>query len=164
MIFNDHDIAPDAQPVPPGDGSASAAGSARAGQLLRRAFHLAHEKSAIRLKTLDVTLRQSAALQSLARLGELSQAELGEAIGMEPANVHGLVGRLKKKGLIDAARDPSNFKRMRIRLTTSGKAMILPLEDVAQQAEAEILACLTPEESQLFMALLRKMLAGAGKT
>ncbi len=164
MISSDHNIAADQEAAPTGDGSDSAAGRARAGQLLRRAFHLVREKSAIRLKALDVTMRQSAALQSLARLGELSQAELGEAIGMEPANVHGLVDRLKKKGLINATRDPLNSKRMRVRLTASGKAMIPPLQDVSQQAETDVLSCLTPEEGQLFIELLRKILACAGKS
>ena len=52
----------------------------------------------------DPVAIDTAALQAIARHGELSQAGLGHAIGMEPANVHGLVARLQKKGLISATR------------------------------------------------------------
>lgn len=141
------------------DGVEPLAREARAGHLLRRAYHLAREQSQIRLKDHDITVRQSAALQSIAHHGTLSQAEIGEAIGMEPANVHGLVDRLKKKGLISAARDPANPKRMRVRLTKAGNAMIEALQIVAIEAEHDALSKLTAAEQEQFVALLRKMLA-----
>lgn len=132
---------------------------ARVGHLLRRAYHQAREYSQIRLREFDLTVRQSAALQSIAHHGALSQAEIGEAIGMEPANVHGLVDRLKKKGLIAVARDPANPRRLRVRLTRAGSALIDRLRDVAIAAEREALAKLTPREQEQFLSLLRKMLA-----
>jgi len=131
---------------------------ARVGHLLRRAYHRAREQSQIRLRDLDITVRQSAALQSIAHHGTLSQAEIGEAIGMEPANVHGLVDRLKKKGLITAARDPANPKRMRVRLTMSGQTLIANLQQVAIDAERDALEKLSPAEQEQLVTLLRKML------
>ncbi len=131
---------------------------ARVGHLLRRAYHLARECSQVRLREIDLTVRQSAAIQSIAHHGTLSQAEIGEAIGMEPANVHGLVDRLKKKGLIAAARDPTNSRRMRVKLTKAGSALIEQLQQVAVDAEREALEKLSPREQEHFVALLRKML------
>lgn len=131
---------------------------ARVGHLLRRAYHMARERSQVRLREIDLTVRQSAALQSIAHHGTMSQAEIGEAIGMEPANVHGLVDRLKKKGLIAVTRDPENSRRMRVRLTKSGVALIEQLQVVAIEAEREALEKLTPREQEHFVALLRKML------
>lgn len=131
---------------------------ARVGHLLRRAYHLARERSQVRLREIDLTVRQSAALQSIDHHGALSQAEIGEAIGMEPANVHGLVDRMKKKGLIAVARDPANSRRMRVKLTKAGSALIAQLQQVAIDAEREALEKLSPREQEQFVALLRKML------
>ena len=141
------------------DGITPLAREARAGHLLRRAYHLAREKASARLKELDVTPRQAAALQTLSMRAILSQAELGAAIGMEPANVHGLVKRLKKKGLVKAERDPANPKRMRVQLTKPGDGMIEALQNVALRAEHEALANLSAAEQEQFVTLLRKMLA-----
>lgn len=132
---------------------------ARVGHLLRRAYHLAREQSQIRLKQLDITVRQSAALQALARHVALSQAEIGAAIGMEPANVHGLIDRLKRKGLIVAARDPANPRRMRVRLTEAGSGMIGELQKIALAAERDALAPLDSSEREQLVALLRKVVA-----
>lgn len=137
---------------------ADLASEARAGHLLRRAYHKAREQAAILLRDLDVTPRQSAALQVIAMNGPLSQAEIGASIGMEPANVHGLVDRLKKKGLIGAARDPSNPRRMRVEITEAGAAMIRQLEGIARQGEDQALEALTPQERETLVLLLRKML------
>ena len=132
---------------------------ARAGHLLRRAYHLARERSQLRLNMLDITVRQAAALQALAAHPSLSQAEIGQAISMEPANVHGLIDRLKKKDLVHAVRDPANPKRMRVSLTTTGAAMIATLQSIALEAEQDALAKLSVRESEQFVALLRKILS-----
>ncbi|MGE3247823.1 MAG: MarR family winged helix-turn-helix transcriptional regulator [Beijerinckiaceae bacterium] len=130
---------------------------ARAGHLLRRAYHMAREQARTLLRDLDVTPRQSAALQAISNRGSLSQQDIGEAIGMEPANVHGLVDRLKKKQLIVAARDPANPRRMRVRLTAAGEAMIAELEAIAHRGEETALAKLSEAERAQLVGLLRKL-------
>ncbi len=131
----------------------------RVGHLLRRAYGLAKEHSTAGLRGHDVTPRQSAAIQSIFQNESMSQAELGEAIGMEPANVHGLVDRLKKKGLIAAERDPANPRRMRLTLTGRGKALHSRVLVVADESEEATLARLSPRERAQLVTLLRKLLA-----
>ena len=71
----------------------------RVGHLLRRAFQAAQENSARGFADLGLTPRQAAAVWQIHLGGSLSQRELGEAIGMDAPNVHGLVLRLIKARL-----------------------------------------------------------------
>lgn len=128
------------------------------GHLLRRVYHKARETSAYLYRDFDVTPQQAAALFSVRRRGSLSQAEIGEAIAMEPANVHGLVARLKAKKLIEAERDPADPRRMRIRLSKDGEVVVTTLSDAAKLSEETTLSPLSPAERATLMRLLRKML------
>ncbi|MBM3606978.1 MAG: MarR family transcriptional regulator [Alphaproteobacteria bacterium] len=65
--------------------------------MLRRAYQRALEISSQRLKEHELTPRQGMAIVAIGAHGAMSQAELGQDIAMEPANVSGLVDRLKKK-------------------------------------------------------------------
>ncbi|MDB5571588.1 MAG: putative Transcription factor, MarR family [Hyphomicrobiales bacterium] len=134
------------------------ASDARVGHLLRRAYHKARENSARRLAVHDLTPRQAAAMWELRRAGSLSQAELGAAIGMEPANVHGLVERLRKKALVLSQRDGADPRRLRIGLTEAGAAIAAGLAQTARDAEREALARLSGAEQDTLVELLRKML------
>ncbi|HEV2573858.1 MAG TPA: MarR family transcriptional regulator [Beijerinckiaceae bacterium] len=129
------------------------------GHLLRRVYHKARETSAYLYRDFDVTPQQAAALFSIRRRGSLSQAEIGEAIAMEPANVHGLVARLKAKQLIEAERDPADPRRMRIHLTKEGEHVVATLADAAKLSEETTLSPLSTTERGTLMRLLRKMLA-----
>lgn len=128
------------------------------GHLLRRAYHLARENASGLLGDLDLTTRQAAALSELLRRGTLSQADIGLAIDMEPANVHGLIARLKKKALIVAERDPLNTRRKRVHLTKHGGEVARGLAALAETAEGMTLHRLVESEREALIALLRKLL------
>lgn len=141
------------------NGVADLAHEARVGHLLRRAYYMAREQSSAAQRELDLTPRQGAAILSLSYNVSMSQAELGEAIGMEPANVHGLVDRLKKKDLINAVRDPDNPRRMRVSLSEKGKDLVQPVSDSALHSEEMTLAKLSERERVQLVELLRKLVA-----
>ena len=129
------------------------------GHLLRRVYHKARETSADLYRDFDVTPQQAAALFAMRRRASLSQVEIGEAIAMEPANVHGLVARLKAKKLIEAERDPADPRRMRIRLSKAGEEVTAALADSAKISEETTLSALSTSERAALVRLLRKMLA-----
>jgi DNA-binding MarR family transcriptional regulator len=129
------------------------------GHLLRRVYHKARETSADLYREFEVTPQQAAALFSIRRRASLSQAEIGEAIATEPANVHGLIARLKAKKLIEAERDPADPRRMRIRLSKIGEDVTAALSDSAKLSEETTLSALSPAERAALVRLLRKMLA-----
>ncbi|MFM9967752.1 MAG: MarR family winged helix-turn-helix transcriptional regulator [Burkholderiales bacterium] len=129
------------------------------GHLLRRAYHAARENSTQLLAQFDLTPRQANALSEIRRRGSISQAEIGEAIGMEPANVTGLIARLKKKHLIAAERDPLNSRRMQVHLTESGAKIAGELVRITRRTETMTLRALSEEESAQLIRLLQKLLA-----
>lgn len=127
------------------------------GHLLRRAYHAARENSSRLLANLDLTPRQANALSEIRRRGTISQGEIGSAIGMEPANVTGLINRLKKKCLISAERDPLNPRRMRVRLTESGATVAEHLVQITRRTEKMTLSSMSAEEGAQLIRLLQKL-------
>ena len=124
--------------------------------MLRRAYYRAKNNSNRRLKGLGVTPMQAAALMTL-HPGTLSQADLGRAIGMEPANVHGLVARLRKLGLIDIEAHPTDQRQVRVALSEAGIRSAEKLAVLSAQAAAETLECLAPDERATLMSLLSRI-------
>lgn len=127
------------------------------GHLLRRAYQRASAHLAGHLRPHDLTPMQFAALMRLRESGPLSQNQLGRLISMPPANIHGLVGRLKKRDLIDTGRDPSDQRLVLIDLSAKGRRMARTLIPLDLRSTADALAPLPATERKTFLALLRKM-------
>ena len=128
----------------------------RVGHLLRRAYYRAKNNTNRLLKGLGVTPMQAAALMTLHR-AELSQADLGRAIGMEPANVHGLVARLKKLELIDVEAHPTDQRQVRVALSGRGRRSAVKLAHLSAQSAEETLSLLAPAERETLMELLSRI-------
>ena len=126
-------------------------------QLLRRAYYFGREKALQNLSGIGVTERQAAALRAIAKSGPMTQTKLGAAIGMEPANVHGLIERLREKDLVSAERDPTNSKQKQVSLTRKGRLLVSKLLQAIEKAELEFFAKLTPQEQGQFLQLLAKI-------
>ncbi len=89
--------------------------------------------------------------------GALSQAELGRAIGMEPANVHGLVARLKKLDLIGVEPHATDQRQVQVALSAQGRRSAAQLAQLSAQSADETLEPLTPPEREQLMALLGRI-------
>jgi DNA-binding MarR family transcriptional regulator len=129
----------------------------RVGHLLRRAYHRAKANTTLRLRELGITPMQAATVMTLHRRGPLSQADLGRAIGMEPANVHGLVARLRKQQLIDVEAHPTDQRQVRVALSADGERHAGTIAELSLQSATETLAPLTPAEREQFMELLGRI-------
>lgn len=130
------------------------------GHLLRRAYQRASAHLADRLKPHDLTPMQFAALMRLRECGPLSQNELGRMISMPPANIHSMVGRLKKRGVLTTGRDPNDRRLILIDLSEEGARLTDALIPLDLQSSADALAPLAPAERKTFLALLRKLALG----
>ena len=126
----------------------------RVGHLLRRAYYRAKGNTTRLLKGLGVTPMQAATIMTLHQQGPLSQADLGRAIGMEPANVHGLVARLKKQALIEVEAHPTDQRQVRVALSRDGERQAGEIAELSARAQTETLAPLAPAERDHLMALL----------
>ncbi len=128
------------------------------GHLLRRA-HQRHVAIFIAKMGEDgPTPTQFAALVKLGESKELSQNHLGRLTGMDPATTKGVVTRLIERGLIERAQDPTDQRRVRLRLSGEGRALVARLIDNARAATAATLAPLSPTEQRRLVALLGRIL------
>jgi DNA-binding MarR family transcriptional regulator len=132
----------------------------RVGHLLRRAYHLAKNNTSEGLRDIGVTPMQASAIMALRRDGPLSQAMLGRAIGMEPANVHGLVARLRKQRLVRAAPHPTDQRSLCITLTAAGERHASAIAHISAASAEATLQPLSPDERVVFLALLRRIASG----
>jgi MarR family transcriptional regulator, lower aerobic nicotinate degradation pathway regulator len=125
--------------------------------LLRRAYHRAKANTTRLLKDLGITPMQAATVMTLHRRGPLSQADLGRAIGMEPANVHGLVARLRKQLLIEVESHPTDQRQVRVALSAEGERHAGTIAQLSLQSATDTLAPLTPAEREHLMDLLGRI-------
>lgn len=125
--------------------------------MLRRAYYRAKSDTNGLLKGLGITPMQAATVMTLHRRGPLSQADLGRAIGMEPANVHGLVARLKKQSLIGLTPHPTDQRQVLVALSPEGRRSAAQIAQLTVQSQELTLARLGPEERKRLMELLGRI-------
>jgi DNA-binding MarR family transcriptional regulator len=130
---------------------------AQVGHLLRRA-HQRHV--AIFLAAMGEegpTPTQFAALAKLADAGEVSQNRLGRLTAMDPATIKGVISRLVARGLVERAADPQDQRRITLRLTEEGRALVAQLIERARAATQGTLSPLSPAEQRRLVTLLGKI-------
>ncbi len=125
--------------------------------MLRRAYAAAKARTSAGLRDLGITPMQAAAVMALRRSGPMSQAELGRAVGMERANVHGLIARLDKLGLIDVAPHPTDARMVRIALSRGGHRHADDIARVSAASAEATLAPLDADERATLLALLARI-------
>ncbi len=105
----------------------------------------------------DLTPMQWAVLSKLREVGATSQNLLGRLVAMDGATVKGVVDRLLRRGLLHAAADPSDGRRVSIGLTRNGEALVTRTIDAALRVTEETMAPLTADERATLLRLLDRM-------
>lgn len=105
----------------------------------------------------DLTPPQWAALAALQELGETGQNRLGQAVAMDAATVKGVIDRLKARGLVVLGEDEADRRRVMVRLSGEGEALVARLAPRAVAITAETLAPLTLREAEMLGRLLAKL-------
>jgi DNA-binding MarR family transcriptional regulator len=130
---------------------------AQIGHLLRRA-HQRHVAIFLAAMGEDgPTPTQFAALVKLSDAGELSQNRLGRLTAMDPATIKGVMSRLIARGFVESAADPNDQRRITLRLSATGRALVSGLLDKGRAATLATLAPLSPQEQRRLVALLRRI-------
>ena len=62
-------------------------------------------------------------LSQLRELGDISQAELAAALGLDPSNLATTAGELVDRGLVDRCRDEADRRRYALTLTSAGSEL-----------------------------------------
>jgi DNA-binding MarR family transcriptional regulator len=111
-----------------------------------------------RLSEVGLSLAKLAALHHLSEAGEsLPLGQLADRLACVKSNVTQLVDRLEADGLVNRAAD-ANDRRSRLAvLSATGREAYARGRDIQQQAERELFAALTPDESAKLHELLAKL-------
>lgn len=100
-----------------------------------------------------------AVLATLIEFGDLSQADLGRRLGLDRANVNGIVTRLERDGLLQRSPDAEDRRRLLLTPTSEGSAWLDDLEHRAQRVQDELLVALDDDQREQLRLLLDKVLA-----
>ncbi len=128
------------------------------GYLIRRAHQRASAIFDTVMADFDVTPVQFAALAKLHDLGPTSQNLLGRLVGIDPATMFGVAGRLAKRSLVQATPDPADGRLVLLDLTQEGRSVVEAMKARGGEVTARTLEPLTHEEA----AELRRLLAKIG--
>lgn len=125
--------------------------------LLRRAHQRASSIYLGLLAESQLTPTQYFALARLHEMGQLSQNRLGRLAAMDPATIQGVIQRLNERGYIQRLQDTADRRRMVLRLTASGRALIERLLAESARLNETVLAPLEAAERRQFLSLLRRL-------
>jgi DNA-binding MarR family transcriptional regulator len=111
-----------------------------------------------RLSEIGLSLAKLAALHHLSEAGEsLPLGQLAERLACVKSNVTQLVDRLEADGLVNRTADSSDRRSRLAVLSAAGRNAYVRGRDIQQQAERELFAALTPDESAKLHELLAKL-------
>ena len=127
------------------------------GYLIRRAHQRASAIFDAVMADFDVTPVQFAALAKLHDGGPTSQNLLGRMIGIDPATMFGVAGRLTKRGFVQATPDPADARLVRLDLTREGRVVVEAMKGLGPEVTARTLDPLTPEEADELKRLLARI-------
>lgn len=127
------------------------------GFLIRRAHQRASAIFEQVMEGMDVTPVQYAALAKLHDLGPTSQNQLGRLVGIDPATMFGVAGRLAKRGLVSPSVDPNDARLVLLALTPTGRDIVEQMKARGPEVSARTLEPLSPDEAETLLALLARI-------
>lgn len=124
--------------------------------LMRASDSLAARLTA-QLEGQGLTMGQFGILEALYHLGPMCQKTLGEKLLRSSGNITVIVDNLEKYGLVRRERQKEDRRKILIRLTQGGHAIIEKIMPAHAEAIAKQMSRLTPEEQEELRRLCRKL-------
>jgi len=106
---------------------------------------------------LGLTQVEFTVLTLLATNSNVTQLQLGRALGAAPSNLTNLLGRLETKQLIQRRRSSVDARAQTIALTRAGNALAKKATGLADGMEQSLLRHLTDGERSMLFELLQKV-------
>jgi DNA-binding MarR family transcriptional regulator len=131
------------------------------GHLIRRAQQLHQTLWAQRVGS-ELTSVQFAVLALLAQQPKIDQRTLGASLSIDTSTLADVCRRLADKGLLERRRDVNDARRYVLRVTPAATALLkrtIPSVDAVGDA---LLTPLTPDEREVLIVLLQRVLVGDG--
>jgi DNA-binding MarR family transcriptional regulator len=127
------------------------------GFLIRRAHQRASSIFDQVMDGFEVTPVQYSVLAKLHDLGPTSQNLLGRLVGIDPATMFGVAGRLTKRGLVSPSVDPTDARLVLLSLTDEGRGVAEAMKSRGSEVSGRTLDPLTADEASALVALLSKI-------
>lgn len=127
------------------------------GHLLRRAHQRHGAIFQEHIGPSALTPLQFAALVKLHDVGHVSQNQLGRLTAMDAATMQGVIKRLIVRKLIERRPDADDRRRLMLRLTPAGNALVETTTPLGHDITDRTLAPLTAAERATFLSLLRRL-------
>lgn len=99
-------------------------------------------------------------LAAVADLDPVAQADLGRAVALDPKDLVGVLNDLQSAALIVRGPDPKDRRKNAVSLTEDGRRL-KECTEAGEQANAELLAPLSPDERAQSLDMLRRI-SGVG--
>jgi MarR family transcriptional regulator for hemolysin len=110
-----------------------------------------------RMAPLGLTKVEFTVLILLATNENVTQLQLGRALGAAPSNLTNLLGRLETKGLIQRSRSSHDARAQIIALTRQGATLAKKAAALSEGMEDSLLRHLTEGERTMLFELLQKI-------
>ena len=129
------------------------------GWFIKRIDNALEKEANQNLQALNLTMQQNHALVMLVHAEgcTLSLKELEERFCSAQSTVAGLVTRLEKKGLVEAACDPTDKRVKLVRLTEEGQRLCAISRQDVVESEQRLTSLLSPEEKEMLLHCLEKV-------
>jgi MarR family transcriptional regulator, lower aerobic nicotinate degradation pathway regulator len=112
------------------------------------------------MRPVGLGAQQFLVLKQLQVLGETSQAELADALGIDRSNLASIVAALCDRGLAERTRHEIDRRRYVLRLSRAGEQLLGRTEGAIAAEEQDLLSPLDQREREQVYALLRRLADG----
>jgi DNA-binding MarR family transcriptional regulator len=113
------------------------------------------------LRPLGLGAQQFLVLKQLQSLGQASQGELADALGIDPSNLAAIASELSDRDLVARTRDEGDRRRYVLRLSPAGARLLRRTDRAIAAAEDDLLAPLDREQREQLYGLMRRLADGA---
>jgi len=112
------------------------------------------------MRPLGLGAQQFVVLKQLQSLGQTSQAELADALAIDPSNLAAIAADLAARDLVERTRHEVDRRRYVLRLSRAGEQLLRRTERAMLLAESDLLAPLDQEQREQLYTLLRRLADG----
>ena len=97
-------------------------------------------------------------LKLLKGLGDHSQNQLADQLGIDKATMVKLIDQLEQQKFIKRAQDSKDRRVWRVGITPTGEKLLLKVSAIRTEVEAEFLSCLTADEIKVLRKCIPQLL------
>ncbi len=99
----------------------------------------------------------------LTRISGLSAQQIGDVTGRPKTSISAAVKQLQRKKLLSRTIDANDHRRRVLQITAAGRRLYATILEGFVRREADMVACLSKSERNIFVQLLNKMIDGSAQ-